>query len=60
MLVQVFEQILNGLLAGACYLLIALGLTLTFRWGLVNLVRRQEWFDDVTSRRRAGDDRTPS
>jgi branched-chain amino acid transport system permease protein len=38
MLVQVFEQILNGLLAGAYYLLIALGLTLIFSLGgLVNL-----------------------
>jgi branched-chain amino acid transport system permease protein len=34
MLIQVFEQVLNGLLAGAYYLLIALGLTLM---GLVNL-----------------------
>ena len=38
MLIQVFEQILNGLLAGAYYLLIALGLTLIFSLGgLVNL-----------------------
>src|SRR5438046_7305616 len=38
MLIQVFEQVLNGLLAGAYYLLIALGLTLIFSLGgLVNL-----------------------
>src|SRR5438046_6818153 len=36
--VQIFEQILNGLLVGAYYLLIALGLTLIFSLGgLVNL-----------------------
>jgi branched-chain amino acid transport system permease protein len=38
MLIEVFEQVLNGLLAGAYYLLIALGLTLIFSLGgLVNL-----------------------
>ena len=38
MLIQVLEQVLNGLLAGAYYLLIALGLTLIFSLGgLVNL-----------------------
>jgi branched-chain amino acid transport system permease protein len=38
MLIQIFEQILNGLLAGAYYLLIALGLSLIFSLGgLVNL-----------------------
>ncbi|TMH04421.1 MAG: branched-chain amino acid ABC transporter permease [Betaproteobacteria bacterium] len=38
MLIQILEQILNGLLAGAYYLLIALGLTLIFSLGgLVNL-----------------------
>src|SRR3954467_14501256 len=38
MLVQIFEQILNGLLAGAYYLLIALGLSLIFSLGgVVNL-----------------------
>ena len=36
--VQIFEQILNGLLVGAYYLLIALGLSLIFSLGgLVNL-----------------------
>src|SRR6187549_794156 len=36
--VQILEQVLNGLLAGAYYLLIALGLTLIFSLGgLVNL-----------------------
>ena len=38
MLIQILEQVLNGLLAGAYYLLIALGLTLIFSLGgLVNL-----------------------
>ncbi len=38
MLMQILEQVLNGLLAGAYYLLIALGLTLIFSLGgLVNL-----------------------
>ena len=38
MLVQVLEQVINGLLAGAYYLLIALGLSLIFSLGgLVNL-----------------------
>jgi len=38
MLIPIFEQILNGLLAGAYYLLIALGLSLIFSLGgLVNL-----------------------
>src|SRR5258705_10841004 len=38
MLTEIFEQVLNGLLAGAYYLLIALGLTLIFSLGgLVNL-----------------------
>ena len=38
MLIQVLEQVLNGLLAGAYYLLIALGLSLIFSLGgLVNL-----------------------
>src|ERR1700692_3591086 len=38
MLIQIFEQVLNGLLAGAYYLLIALALTLIFSLGgLVNL-----------------------
>jgi branched-chain amino acid transport system permease protein len=38
MLIEVFEQVLNGLLAGAYYLLIALGLSLIFSLGgLVNL-----------------------
>jgi branched-chain amino acid transport system permease protein len=38
MLIEVLEQVLNGLLAGAYYLLIALGLTLIFSLGgLVNL-----------------------
>ena len=38
MLVQILEQVINGLLAGAYYLLIALGLTLIFSLGgLVNL-----------------------
>jgi branched-chain amino acid transport system permease protein len=38
MLIEIFEQVLNGLLAGAYYLLIALGLTLIFSLGgLVNL-----------------------
>jgi branched-chain amino acid transport system permease protein len=38
MLIQILEQILNGLLAGAYYLLIALGLSLIFSLGgLVNL-----------------------
>src|SRR6266853_3973692 len=38
MLVQILEHVLNGLLAGAYYLLIALGLTLIFSLGgLVNL-----------------------
>src|SRR5437879_2282125 len=38
MLIQIFEQILNGLLVGAYYLLIALGLSLIFSLGgLVNL-----------------------
>ena len=38
MLIAIFEQILNGLLAGAYYLLIALGLSLIFSLGgLVNL-----------------------
>jgi len=38
MLSEIFEQVLNGLLAGAYYLLIALGLTLIFSLGgLVNL-----------------------
>jgi branched-chain amino acid transport system permease protein len=38
MLVQILEQIINGLLAGAYYLLIALGLSLIFSLGgLVNL-----------------------
>jgi branched-chain amino acid transport system permease protein len=38
MLIQIIEQVLNGLLAGAYYLLIALGLTLIFSLGgLVNL-----------------------
>jgi branched-chain amino acid transport system permease protein len=38
MLVPILEQVLNGLLAGAYYLLIALGLTLIFSLGgLVNL-----------------------
>lgn len=38
MLTQIFEQVLNGLLAGAYYLLIALGLSLIFSLGgLVNL-----------------------
>jgi branched-chain amino acid transport system permease protein len=38
MLVQVLEQVINGLLVGAYYLLIALGLTLIFSLGgLVNL-----------------------
>ena len=38
MLIEILEQILNGLLAGAYYLLIALGLTLIFSLGgLVNL-----------------------
>ena len=37
-LIQIFEQVLNGLLVGAYYLLIALGLTLIFSLGgLVNL-----------------------
>jgi branched-chain amino acid transport system permease protein len=37
-LIQILEQVLNGLLAGAYYLLIALGLTLIFSLGgLVNL-----------------------
>jgi len=37
-LIEIFEQVLNGLLAGAYYLLIALGLTLIFSLGgLVNL-----------------------
>src|SRR5205823_15085625 len=36
--IQIFEQILNGLLVGAYYLLIALGLSLIFSLGgLVNL-----------------------
>src|SRR2546430_11441933 len=38
MLVQILEQVINGLLAGAYYLLIALGLSLIFSLGgLVNL-----------------------
>jgi branched-chain amino acid transport system permease protein len=38
MLIEILEQVLNGLLAGAYYLLIALGLTLIFSLGgLVNL-----------------------
>jgi branched-chain amino acid transport system permease protein len=38
MLVQIIEQVINGLLAGAYYLLIALGLSLIFSLGgLVNL-----------------------
>jgi branched-chain amino acid transport system permease protein len=38
MLIQILEQVLNGLLAGAYYLLIALGLSLIFSLGgLVNL-----------------------
>src|SRR5438552_6198671 len=38
MLIQIFEQVLNGLLVGAYYLLIALGLSLIFSLGgLVNL-----------------------
>jgi branched-chain amino acid transport system permease protein len=38
MLVQILEQVLNGLLVGAYYLLIALGLSLIFALGgLVNL-----------------------
>src|SRR5436309_3630713 len=38
MLIEIFEQVLNALLAGAYYLLIALGLTLIFSLGgLVNL-----------------------
>ena len=38
MLIEIIEQVLNGLLAGAYYLLIALGLTLIFSLGgLVNL-----------------------
>ena len=38
MLTQILEQVLNGLLAGAYYLLIALGLSLIFSLGgLVNL-----------------------
>src|SRR5580765_6152599 len=38
MLIEVIEQVLNGLLAGAYYLLIALGLSLIFSLGgLVNL-----------------------
>src|SRR4029434_3587456 len=38
MAIQMLEQVLNGLLAGAYYLLIALGLTLIFSLGgLVNL-----------------------
>src|SRR3954466_16117854 len=38
MLIQIFEQILNGLLSGAYYLLIALGLSLIFSLGgIVNL-----------------------
>src|SRR5204863_8128908 len=38
MLVQILEQVINGLLAGAYYLLIALGLSLIFSLGgIVNL-----------------------
>src|SRR5437763_15658766 len=38
MLIQIFEQVLNGLLVGAYYLLIALGLSLIFALGgIVNL-----------------------
>src|SRR5260370_8181308 len=38
MLAQILEQVINGLLAGAYYLLIALGLSLIFSLGgLVNL-----------------------
>ena len=38
MLVEILEQVINGLLAGAYYLLIALGLSLIFSLGgLVNL-----------------------
>src|SRR6266446_4484422 len=33
MLIQIFEQVLNGLLVGAYYLLIALGLSLIFSLG---------------------------
>ena len=37
-LIQILEQVLNGLLVGAYYLLIALGLSLIFSLGgLVNL-----------------------
>ena len=38
MLTQIIEQVINGLLVGAYYLLIALGLSLIFSLGgLVNL-----------------------
>ena len=44
MLVQILEQVINGLLAGAYYLLIALGLSLIFSLGgLVNLAHGDDF-----------------